>query len=233
MTKYYTQTKLFNQQIVDSARQNTSYSLLRKVLKWDLYLFFCLLASGLAAYFILGGESPSSRSLAWSDSAISIQRSELGSELQDSAAILDIPERFTVETYESLVSQRKSSLRKEKEEFMRQAYAARARRDQVASDEAVGLANEVVAKINETSRAKARIDSRVGELRDAAIAAKTKEAWLIHLASLILVLFAAVVLAVIALAHYQAALVLIDFADCQVEIFARTQESASKGTKAS
>ena len=111
---------------------------------------------------------------------------------------------------------------------MRTADNARAERDQTQLRAAVGLVNALNVEIADLTNAKNKLEARINEIDEQRKTSLGEIQARVQAGYIFMVILIVIILALLVYALYQAAIVVIDIADCQVEIFARSKEGAGK-----
>ena len=217
-------------ELVTSARKNSSYQVLRVVLRWFLWtLWGGIIIIGLSA-LSLGDKFFDVVSIAgaFTSSNTTYSKREIGPSLETEISILELSATFSSSELRSSFNTRRTEKNNKKEIYMRTADNARAERDQTQLRAAVGLVNALNVEIADLTNAKNKLEARINEIDEQRKTSLGEIQARVQAGYIFMVILIVIILALLVYALYQAAIVVIDIADCQVEIFARSKEGAGK-----
>ena len=230
MSSYYTETPDLNPtgDLVQNARKNSSYKVLRLLLKLILWTLWAVIIIGGLSARSLGGKfvemATRAERKAPSNSVYSVQ--EIGTPLEKEISILGIRATFSSSELESSFSKRYKDLSEKKERYMRTARDARDEKNETLMNEAAGLVNAVAGEIVNLTNANRILKFRISEI-DAQRETNSLELQSrVQAGYVFMIILIVIILALLVYALYQAAIVVIDIADCQVEIFVKSEKGA-------
>ena len=225
MGSYYTETPDLNPtgDLVENARKNSSYKVLRLVLKcifWVLavtallFAFSALSVGNKATQYI-------SNNLGLNADSKLLSEKDIGAEYARDMETLEISGVFTANAIRDSYASKKSVLKSKDERLVKDAYAARAQRNEALMKEFTAQANSTRVELADLANAKNRIEVRLSKIEEERQNSYMQIISTLRLFYLWGIIMATVLLISLIYALYQACIVVIDIADCQVEIAIR------------
>ena len=218
-----------NEELVQTARLNSSYRILRAVIVWvAIFVGAAIVFAGAAAL----KTSPLIRSvirsaLQLSESAAASDYSKLSPSLQSAHDKLELSKLFGSVQVLQAYAAKQAELKAQELELTLELNAARRNRDSASVEAAVNAINTNRTQLQSLSSSKALLSKYLSDQEDVRRReVETKESVLVAAYYFVIVLIT-VMLVVLLIAVYQALVCIIDISDCQVEIFARTKQATS------
>lgn len=225
MSSYYTETSELGptEDLVKDARKKSSYKVLRTVLK----CIFWVLATT-ALLFALSALSVGKKATQYLSNNLGIDaegkllsENDIGAEYAKDMEPLEVPRVFTASAIRDLYNSKIAVLKSKEERLVKDVYVARAQRNEALVRDLVAQVNGIKVELSDLAQAKKRIDLRLSKIEEERHSSYTQIAATMRLFYSCGIIVGTVLFILFIYALYQACIVVIDIADCQVEIAIR------------